>query len=202
MKTVPVAAIAVLSVLAFSASLAVEGSAVGIVDVSRVVRAHPEAKEADALLEKQLSELEAHKDAMTAEHDKLKKEFERARDAALSKAISETEKESRMEEAQKKIVELSEYAQKMRQTLTDEKRDLADRKVRMQRRLVEGIREVVAGLAREKGIDIVLDSSGVALSGVESVLYSSDRVDLTDAVIAAIAGGKAGQAGDTETVQP
>ena len=162
----------------------------GVVDIGRALRAHPDSKEADAVLEKQIAELEAHRDSVMAEQEKMKKAFEAARDEALNKTLSEAGRDERMGVAQQKLAELTEFAQKARQAAMDDRKELADRKARMQRRIVDKIRGIISEMAKSRGLDMVLDSSGIGMSGVETVLYSAETVDLTDAVIAAVSGGR------------
>jgi Skp family chaperone for outer membrane proteins len=147
--------------------------------------------------------MEAHRDAMMAEQEKLKKAFETARDEALNKALSEAGREEKMTAAQQKLAVLTEFTQKARQTAMDERKELAERKSRMQSRIVDKIRDSVKQLAASRGIELVLDSSALGMSGVEAVLFTADSLDLTDAVIAAIAGGKdAAGAGDAKNQAP
>jgi len=168
---------------------------VATVDILRALRAHPDSAEMEKVLEKQLSEMEAHRDSMAAEQEKMKKAFETARDEALNKALSEAGREERMEIAQRKLAELTEFVQKFRQAAADGRKDLADRKARMQRRIVDKIRDSIREIAAARGIDVVLDSSAQGISGVETLLFSSQAVDITDAVIAAVSSTKSEQAG-------
>jgi len=183
--------------LVFGLAAALHGgeTKMAVVDISRALRAHPDSAEMERALEKQLSEMEAHRDAMAGGQEKIKKPFDTARDGAVNKAVSEAGREERMEEAQRKLAELTDFVQKSRQTAAEERKDLAEKKARMQRRIVDKIRESIREIAAARGIDVVLDSSALGITGVETVLFSSGAVDITDAVIAAVSSVKSGEAG-------
>jgi Skp family chaperone for outer membrane proteins len=168
---------------------------VATVDIVRALRAHPDSAEMERVIGAQFSEMEARRDSMAAEQEKMKKAFETARDEALNKALSEAGREERMEIAQRKLAELTDFVQKSRQAAAEERKELADRKARMQRRIVDKIRDSIEKIAAARGMDIVLDSSAQGASGVETLLFVSRAVDMTDAVIAAISSTKSEQAG-------
>lgn len=63
-------------------------------------------------------------------------------------------------------------------------KQLEEQSRRMRRGLVGEIRDVVRGMARDRGLEAVIDSSGSSLNGVETVLYVDPRLEITDDVIA------------------
>jgi outer membrane protein len=162
------------------------GGKVAVVNVVEIIRAHPDTKEADDLLEKQLQEVETHQNEMLQQQDRLKKEFETAREEAGNKALSEEGRAEKISAAEKKLAELSEFSQKIRKAIGDERKELADRKARMQRRIVGKIRDIVAEIAKKEGYTVVLDASAVSINGVESLLYAEEKADITSSAIEAV----------------
>ena len=53
----------------------------------------------------------------------------------------------------------------------------------MRRRVVGKLQEVIEAHAKKAKLDIVIDASAVAASGAETVVYATDRLDITDAIL-------------------
>jgi outer membrane protein len=176
-------AIGMMAAVAWAATGGAAGVKVAVLNMVEVIRAHPDTKEADDLLEKQLQEVETHQNELLQQQDRLKKEFEVAREEAGSKALSDEGRAVKIAAAEKKLAELSEFSQKIRKTIGDERKELADRKARMQRRIVGKIRDAVAEMAKKEGYTVVLDASAVSVNGVESLLYAEEKADITAVVI-------------------
>ncbi|OGV69889.1 MAG: hypothetical protein A2283_11420 [Lentisphaerae bacterium RIFOXYA12_FULL_48_11] len=160
-----------------------------VVDMAKVMKAYSETKTAEALLEKQIEEFEAEQKDMLAERDKVRKEFEAARESARDKALSDKERESKMDVAEQKLNVLREAEMKIRDRMTQRQKEINDQKVRMQRRIVGKLREVIGKYAAEKGYAMVLDSAGMSISGVESVVYSRENMDITEDVLKVVNAG-------------
>lgn len=157
-----------------------------VVDMSRVMKAYSETKAAEALLEKQIEEFEAEQKDMLAERDKVRKEFESARESAKDKALSDKERENKMDVAEQKLNVLRESEMKIRDRMAQRQKEINDQKVRMQRRIVGKLREVIGKHAVDKGYAMVLDATGLSISGVESVVYSRENMDITEEVLKVI----------------
>ncbi len=157
-----------------------------VVDMARVMKAYEETKSAEALLEKQIEEFETEQKEMLVERDKVRKEFESARESAKDKALSEKERENKMDVAEQKLNVLRESEMKIRERMAQRQKEINDQKVRMQRRIVGKLREVIGKHAADKGYALVLDSAGIGLSGVEGVVYSRENMDITEEVLKVI----------------
>ena len=62
-------------------------------------------------------------------------------------------------------------------------KQLADHRIRMGKRVLAEVREIISEYARKKNIALVLDSAGIAASGVETVVYSSGTLDITEDIV-------------------
>lgn len=159
---------------------------IAVVDMGRVIKVFPEAKSADSLLEKQIGEFESQHRDMLAERSKLKKDFEAASDEARNKALSEKARDRKMEIAGDKLVALRECERNIREISGLRQKQIADQKIRMRRRIVSKLREIIGQYARKNGYFLVLDSSGLGMNGVETVVYNLERIDITDNVLKVI----------------
>ena len=162
---------------------------VGIVDMERVLSAHPETQEAERLLQKQIQEFETEKDTLLDKFERLKKDFEQARDEAESKALSEAGRQKKKTEAEEKLIALREFDAEVRQTTLLRQKQLADRKRRMRERIVERIRAIIQTYAAKKGLALVLDS-GPMLEGPGAVVYSLKTMDITEDILKIVAADK------------
>jgi|GEM_PF-2763156 len=179
--------------IAVSATAAAGGGLEGkiaVLDMEQVMGAHPETRLAEQLLQSQADEYEAEKDAMLAKFERLKEEFEAARDALDNKALSDGGRARKRQEAESKFNLLRDYDRELRQTTLLRQKQLMDRKRRMRERIINKIREVVKSYATEKGFLLVLDS-GVSLDDPGAVLYAAQALDITDDILKIVAAQKA-----------
>jgi len=156
---------------------------IAVVDMGRVMKVFNDTKSAESFLEKQVEEFEAEQKDMMADRDKLRKEFESARESARDKALSEKERESKMDIAEERLNALRDCEMKIRDKVAQRQKELTDQKIRLQKRIVGKLREIIAKYAADNNITLVLDSSAVAISGVDTVVYSKDNLDITEELL-------------------
>jgi Skp family chaperone for outer membrane proteins len=168
-----------MMVTAFQSSLGSDQQKIGVVDMASLIKAHPETKAADAVLQKQVDDFEAEQKDMLSEIEKLKKSFDIARKEADSKALSESEKEKKLAAAEDKLNDLRDLDKKFRETMGERQKQISDQEIRMKRRIVGKIRDVVKEYAGKEKYSLVLDASALSVGGVENVLYSAEKNDIT-----------------------
>jgi Skp family chaperone for outer membrane proteins len=183
-----------LLTIACLTSTAVSGLGLGlkiaVLDMTRVTKSFPETKTAEQMLEKQAAEFEAEHEEMLEELEKLKEEFETIRKAAENNALSGEARDRKIEVAEEKLKELREQDAKIRETMQMRRKQINDQKTRMKQRIVEKIRAIVRDYADDNGYTLVLDSSSMGLNGIDTVVYSVDKVDITEDVLEIIEGRK------------
>ena len=123
---------------------------IAVVDMARLVKAHPDTPPADALLEKQIEEFQTEQKDMEAEFDKLKKAFDDARKETTNKALSEAARDEKMQAAEEKLTAVRDYDRKVRETMGSRQKQLSDQSLRMRKRIVEKIQESVRDYAAKK----------------------------------------------------
>ena len=84
--------------------------------------------------------------------------------------------------ARQKLDALQAFDREVRETTLERQKQLADQSERMRRRIVKRLREIVDEYARDKKLDLVLDTANRGLSAVESVVYAGEKLDITEAV--------------------
>lgn len=186
MKTGIFAIIAAVFLSAVSALPAGEIK-VGVVDMGKLISAHPDRSRAETILQKQASEFEEEYKAMEKEREKVKVEFEKVRDEMDNKTLNEDARRAKLKEAEEKIADIKKIEIKMRETGLNRRQQLADEKRRMQGQVVEKIRKIVSDYARKNDYTMILDSASVGMQGVESVIYSEEKMDVTEDVLKLVA---------------
>jgi Skp family chaperone for outer membrane proteins len=191
------------AVLALSAGMGWSADVkIAVVDMARLVRAHGDTAPADAMLEKQMDEFRDEQKDMEVQYEKVKKTFDDARKEATDKALSEEAREGKMQVAEKKLTDVRDYERKIRETLSARQKQISDDSLRLRKRIVGKIREAVQEYAAKKGYTLVLDTAALSVSGVEIVLYSSDKVDITDDMLKIIGKSKASVTKASDTKVP
>lgn len=158
-----------------------------IIDMSRVMDAHPKTATNREILKKQISEFEDERDNMLKKLEELKVDFDKTRREAGNKALNDKAREKSLSMAEDKLVAIREYQQEAREKSSLRQKQINDLRIRMGKRVLEEVREVISEYARKEKIGIVLDSAGIAASGIEVVVYSSDKLDITDDIVKLVA---------------
>jgi len=154
-----------------------------VVDMGKLIGAHPDKAAAETLLQKQVDDFEAEQKGIDEEREKIKNAFEKIRAETEDKALSEDARRDKLKDAEKKIIEMRELERKSRDTAATRRQQLAEEKRRMQGQVVSKIRDVIRDYAKKKGFTMVLDSASVGMQGVESVIYSEPDADITEDIL-------------------
>ncbi len=157
---------------------------IGVVNGATLLKLYHKTQLADAHMEEQVAEFTGERDALLAEHRRLKREFETLRAESMSKALSEAAREKKKEQAEERLLEVMEFQGRIRDTAMNRRRQLEEEGRRMQRRLMDEIREAVRTYARSNGLQMVLDNSIPPIGGFEALLYSEPAWDVTTNVLA------------------
>jgi Skp family chaperone for outer membrane proteins len=156
---------------------------IAVVDLEKVMKAYPETQSAEAILQSQVDEFELEQKELEQKVDRLKQSFEASLSEAENKALSESAKEKKIAIAREKAKEYELTRRDVRATLNKRKQELTERGARMSRRIVEKLKDKIQTYAKEKGFDLVLDSSALSMASSEMVLFATDKINITDAIL-------------------
>jgi len=152
---------------------------IAVVDLEELVSLHPNTAADKKLLEQTLKEF-------TAEKEELKERFEKARDAfeeavkeVQNPALSEKAKKKAEDEALKRRTAALNAEREMSERVRALQRQLTEQEVRMLKRTASEIEDAIAGYARAKKIDLVLQLPGEKLGAVSGVLYAAPPMNIT-----------------------
>ena len=185
-RVVPFGILGLAALFAAGAAVAADLS-VAVVDMERCIRAHPDTESSEAMLEEQAAEFEDEAKEMLEAYQKLEKEFESLTLESMSKALSDSARDEKRDAARAMRTELGEKERIVRETLVLRKKQLADRRARMKRKILSDIETVIREHAEQNKLDLVLDASSEGLSGAETVVFARAEMDITEAVVEALA---------------
>ncbi|NQT93071.1 MAG: OmpH family outer membrane protein [Lentisphaerae bacterium] len=156
-----------------------EGGAIAVVDMTKIVKVHPKAADAETVLRKQLKEFEQEQEDMLAELEEAERALREAEAEASSKALSEQGRLDKQKLVARKTDALQRKRRMLGETLRLRQKQLSDQELRMRNRIVREIRNEIEAVAGAKGVSLVLDSSSRGLNGIPAVVYSKAELDLT-----------------------
>ncbi len=190
MKRMIVVGLALALGAAWIGTAAAAEQSVVFVNLDRVFNDFYKTKLADTQLKEQADSFNVERKKLIDDFNKLQDEFGALRDAAQNTALSEDARDQKRGEAEEKLVEVREAEGKIRRYDEGHRKQLDDQSRRMRKRIVDEIRLAINNYAREQGFEAVVDSSGQSLNGLELILYSDAKIDITDSVLEILNKGK------------
>lgn len=160
-----------------------EGGKIGIVDMSKVLDACPDTEANRLIIESKVKEMEEEHNGMLDRITAQRSEFDAIRKEAGNKALSESARSEKIEKAEEKLTILRQLEKDLQETVNTRRREIGEQRMRMHRRTVEKLRDVIGKYAEKNGFSLVLDSSALGMNGVETVLYSVDKSDVTQDIV-------------------
>ena len=161
---------------------------VAVVNMDRLIKGHPDTAFAESVLKQQFEEFEAEQKNIQADGEKLKDEFDKIREQTEDKALSEAAREEKITLAKDKLRQLQEFDRRSRDKTLKRKQEISENELRLRKQIVGKIRDSLQKYGDKNGISLVLDSSALAAAGVETVIFASPKVDITDDVMKLIGG--------------
>ena len=160
------------------------------VNLDRAFNEFYKTKLADTQLKQQADEFNAERKKLVTDYEKIQKDFNAIRDEAQNTALSDDVRTEKRNVAEEKLVELRDYESRIRRFDDSRRKQLDDQSRRMRKRIVEEIQQIVKDYAKTHGYQAVIDSSGQSLNGVEMILYTDAKIDITDAILDLLNKGK------------
>lgn len=151
-----------LSLCLGGASLSAADYVIAVIDPTRIVEQSPQYEAARAQLKKEVSDREQKLAEQQKQLVELQQKFKH--DAAL---MSE-------EELQRLQTDIRNRDRKVKYAQAEFREDFSLRQNELRTKLAKQVEEVVAELAREENIDLILS---------EGLVYASKRIDISDQII-------------------
>jgi outer membrane protein len=159
---------------------------IAVVDMEQALSSHPDTKEAESVIQKQIEEFESERGDLQKKFDKMRKDFEEVRAESENKALSDEGRALKRKDAERRIEEMRDFDEQVRQTSSLRQKQIKERKSRMRQRIVDDIKSVIREYAAKNGYAIVLDS-GPVMDAFGMVVYSLDSMDITSSIVKILA---------------
>jgi outer membrane protein len=184
-----------LAVAAFagaSASSAVAQPApkIVIVDMAKLLEAHPETEEQNAKLKGDEAKANEELEKLNKEGQDLVNQLKEFEENGKNPALSAEAKEKLQTEMRAKIEEIQRKQNEVQSFRGNTQRSLQQRIQNFRKVMFEKISVTVAEVAKKKNATLVLDKSGFSHIGISPIIYSDAAYDITEEVQKAL-GGKA-----------
>jgi outer membrane protein len=172
-----------IAVCAFSLQAVAAGTAVidmekTFTDYYETINAEKNLKRSVQVAKDQAREMETKFGKLNAEYAELKKDS--AKDFLLDEAaISQKRNLRAMKEEELKRMQ-REYSE-ITQTV---QRELGKKQEEVRQLLVKKIRDAVSKVAQERQFDLILDSTGITMNRIPTVVYNDPKLDITNDVLA------------------
>ena len=153
------------------------------VDTARVLKEYYKTDLAERHMKEQIADFSAERDKLLDEHKKLKQDFEALRAESQSKALTEAARDKKKEQAEEKLNALVECENSIQKKAAGRKRELEGEGRKIQAELGKAINEAIRSCAQKGGYTMVFATGGVLNNGLEAVLYSDSKMDITDEVL-------------------
>ncbi|MFI5335458.1 MAG: OmpH family outer membrane protein [Opitutales bacterium] len=154
-----------------------------VVDMAKILDNHYKTEEAQAKFnetaQKVQEQLNEYKKQIEGIGEQAKDLDEQSRNTVLTpenRAKAEQDKQKKIQEYQQRSAEAQNYAANNQRSLQQRMKNYRDL-------IFEEITKVVKDMAKARGATLVLDKSGLTLSGIPAVVYSDNAYDITDEVL-------------------
>ncbi len=153
------------------------------VDLDTVFTNFYKTKLANNQIQEQVEEFVDERTELVTTYESMQADYKDMRDKALNTALSEEVRAEMRRDAEEKLIEMRDQESKIRRFNESTSRKIEEQKFRMRTRIVEEIQEKLQEYSKSQGYMFVLDTSGVNMNGVSSVIYYDERYDITEDVI-------------------
>ena len=156
---------------------------IAVVDGNRLLKGYYNTELADQHMQQQIDDFEAERDKLMAEHKRLKADFEAMRAETDNKALTDQAREKKKEQAEDKLTQVIEFENTIRDKAASRKKQIEGEGRKIHAELAKSIRNAVKSHAEKAGFTLVLEGSGLLANGLEPVLYSEPKMEITDDVL-------------------
>jgi Skp family chaperone for outer membrane proteins len=163
---------------------------VATVDLQEVFKSYYKTKEADGRLKEQLAQFKKEYQNMMADYQKMVEEAGKIRDEANDPVLSKEVRSEKEKTLQGKIQDVKNYERQLREYDVQRRKQLDDQSQRMRKSIVEDINKVIEGIGKTKNYNLIVDTSGVTMNGMPTILFRSNLPDLTSEVVTTMNAGR------------
>ncbi len=189
------------ALFAVAALAAADGVSVATVNLALLVRNHPTTEKNKVELNALKENYEAQRDGKIAALKEMRNDIDGLMEKAQNETYSDVQRTAFRATARSKVAELQNAEAELRKFVDELQDKLTDAERERLGVTLDDIRLHLQAVVKERGIDLVVDSSRNPIGGASSVLYAAPSIDITDAVEERIqAAAKAAPAAEASAV--
>ncbi len=159
---------------------------IATVDLKKIFEGYWKTKQADANLKDRALDFDKKRKEMLDEYQKLGEDTKKLMDSANDQAVAVAEREKRKQAAEKKVLELKEIEQNIRQFDSSARASLTEQQRRMRDNVLKEIREAINLKVKAGSYTMVLDTAAESNNNTPIVLFSNGQGDLTEEILTQI----------------
>jgi len=159
---------------------------IAVVSMERLFDEYHKTQEANARFKARADEMDIKRKKLLADVKTLKTELEALAAEARDKSLNDAERNKKQAQTEEKYTQARNAEEKLMEFDKSCKQQFANQMRQMQQQIVAEIRGVIQSYIKDRGITLVLDSSGKTMNNVEAVLISDKSFDITDPILAII----------------
>lgn len=154
------------------------------VDAQEVFKRFYKTELAQDQIRQQADDIKLEREAMEVEVKELKEEIETLRADSRDETLGEEVRQGKRDKLEERLVELQQKEQEMAEYEKLRIQQLEQQNSRMTKKLFDEIHEAVTIHAREKDYAGVIDRSAQSRTGLNLVLFSNPKRDITTDILA------------------
>jgi outer membrane protein len=176
-----IAAVALAGV-AVTPSIAQPAPKIVVVDMAKILDAHPETAEQNAKLKGDEGKANEELEKLNKEGQALVNQLKEMEEKSKNPALATDAKEKLDADMRAKIEEIQRKQNEVQSFRGNTQRSLQQRIQNFRKILFEKISVSVNEVAKKKGANLVLDKSGFTHIGISPVIYADEAFDITEEV--------------------
>ena len=153
------------------------------VDLSKLYSEYYKTKEASEKIQNSIEKAKVQQEDLVAVGQTLVEDFKDIMEMVENPALTEEARSKAQSDAESKRQEILEKEREVQQFQANTQRSLQQRQRTYHDLFIDEIMGVVLEVGRERGGDLILDSSGVTAVGVPAVIFADPTWDVTDIVL-------------------
>src|SRR4029077_11887239 len=160
-----------------------QGMKVGTIDMNRAFKEYNKTKDAEKKINDAKESAKKEYDDRADTYKKALDEINKLNQQLEAPALSADAKTQKAKERDEKIASIKNLEREINDFRQTREKQLQEQAVRMRDGIVKEITDVVMTKVKADSMDLVLDSSGVSLNGVPTVMFAKPEYDFTSEII-------------------
>ena len=178
--------LALCAALALAWTASAHAQKVGVVDMDKIFSGYYKTRDAEKKITESRDTASKELEDRMSSYKQLIEEVNQLNKDVDNTALSPAAKDERKKKREDKINQGRALEQEINEFKTSREKQLRESAQRVRNSIVEDIMVAINAKVKSDNYDLVLDKSATSISGVKTLLYSTDKMDFSSDVIAAL----------------